>query len=278
MHVRGNAAPDPSPSSAQVEQDALKSQPQLRGDFAQGDHKHTDQAVYDASCNVEPAMQSKHGDAYQPRTQSAYAHPRTPMDTVPRSMEEFMSRIIHTVKTSGTRLAVYLRGWDTFRAYSTGSVSEPPACKCCVRNAAKYRGSKEDPPPRRGLFPCLPLPGIRDSLEDRYINFILGVSSFVAVGGNPVPWSAFRRSTSKEHESLIAHIKRQLHDFFEGCSGLDPYEALGSGRSGRLLADALERACADCPIPSLHGSTGIATGTRVEDMLPCAITPGELRD
>ena len=158
LHVRGNAAPDPLPSSAQVEQDALKSQPQLRGDFAQGDHKHTDQAVYDASCNVEPAMQSKHGDAHQPRTQSAYAHPRTPMDTVPRSMEEFMSRIIHTVKTSGTRLAVYLRGWDTFRAYSTCSVSEPPACKCCVRNAAKYRGSKEDPPPHRGLVPCLPLP------------------------------------------------------------------------------------------------------------------------
>ena len=47
LHVRGNAAPDPSPSSAQVEQDALKSQPQLRGDFAQGENTHTDQALYD---------------------------------------------------------------------------------------------------------------------------------------------------------------------------------------------------------------------------------------
>ena len=88
-----------------------------------------------------------------------------------------------------------------------------------------------------------------------------------------MPLAAYRRPTSKEHVALIGHIKRQWHDFFEGCGSLDPNETLGSGRSGRLLADALERASVAGPIPSLHGSRGFSTGIRVDDMLTCAIMP-----
>ena len=256
-----------------AEQDTPTDRPPLQIDFAQDLQENGDFPGKGAANDAGSAVQPSINDAAESRARSASATPRTPKESVPRSIEELMIRVIHIVKTSGTRLAVYLRGWDTFRAYSAGSDMKPPACKPCIREAAKNRGSKEDPPPNRGLFPCLPLPGNRDSLETRYVDFILGVSSFVAVGGNPVPWSAFWRPTSKEHQSLIAHIKRQLHDFFEGCGDLDPYEALGSGRSGRLLADALERAAAACPVSSLHGSNGIATGTRVEDMLTCAIMP-----
>ena len=111
-------------------------------------------------------------------------------ESVPRSLHDLMKRVIHTVKNSGTRLAVYLRGWDTFREFSAGSVTEPPACKPCII-AANTREAKEASPPRLGLFPCLPLPSAADSLEDRYVNFILGVSSYVAVGGQPVPLAAF---------------------------------------------------------------------------------------
>ena len=50
-------------------------------------------------------------------------------ESVPRSLHELMKQVIHTVKSSGTRLAAYLRGWDTFREFSAGSVQEPPACK-----------------------------------------------------------------------------------------------------------------------------------------------------
>ena len=64
----------------------------------------------------------------------------------------------------------------------------------------------------------MPLPSAADSLEDRYINFILGVSSYVAVGGQPVPLAAFRRPTSKEHVALIEHIRRQLGAFEEACA------------------------------------------------------------
>ena len=193
-------------------------------------------------------------------------------ETVPRSLHDLMKRVIHTVKNSGTRLAVYLRGWDTFREFSAGSVSEPPACKPCII-AANTREAKEASPPRLGLFPCLPLPSAADSLEDRYINFILGVSSYVAVGGQPVPLAAFRRPTSKEHVALIEHIRRQLGAFEEACGGLDPEETLGSGRSGRLLSDALERAGATGSLSRLEGSSGINTGARVSDLQPCAIMP-----
>ena len=148
-------------------------------------------------------------------------------DAVSRTLHDLMKRVIHSVKFSGTRLAAYLRGWQTFHAFSAGSVQEPPACKPCII-AANHRGTKEVPPPRLGLFPCLPLPEEAGSLEDRYINFVLGVSSFVAVGGQPVPLAAFRRPTSKEHVALIQHLRRQWGAFEEACDGLDPEETLGS--------------------------------------------------
>ena len=105
-------------------------------------------------------------------------------------------------------------------------------------------------------------------MEGRYVNFILGVASYEAVSGNPVPLAAFRRATSEAHVSLIKHIRQQLRDFEEGCGDLDPFEVLGSGRSGRLLSDALDRAGATGPVPGLHGSNGFAMGTRVQDLQP----------
>ena len=110
-------------------------------------------------------------------------------------------------------------------------------------------------------------------MEDRYINFMLGVSSFVAVGGQPVPLAAFRRPTSKEHVALIQHLRRQWGAFEEACGGLDPEETLGSGRAGRLLSDALERAGATGPESRLAGSSGINTGARVTELQQCAIMP-----
>ena len=56
-----------------------------------------------------------------------------------------------------------------------------------------------------------------------------------------MPLAAFRRPTINEHVALIEHIRRQLGAFEEACGGLDPEETLRSGRSGRLLSDALER-------------------------------------
>ena len=200
------------------------------------------------------------------------AHDGLSADKVPRSACALLQRVIGTVKSSATRLAVYLRGWDTLRNFSEGSVVDPPACSTCIL-AANKRGVKEAPPPRLGLFPCLPLPKIENSITDRFVNFILGVSSYVAVGGNPVPLASFRRATSKEHVALIKHIRRQLRDFEEGMGSLDPWEALGSGRSGRLLSDALHRAGATGPISSLHGSKGFATGIRVQDLASCAVMP-----
>ena len=200
------------------------------------------------------------------------AHDGLSEDKVPRSVCALLQRVIGTVKSSATRLAVYLRGWDTLRNFSEGSVVDPPACSTCIL-AANKRGVKEAPPPRLGLFPCLPLPKIENSITDRFVNFILGVSSYVAVGGNPVPLASFRRATSKEHVALIKHIRRQLRDFEEGMGSLDPWEALGSGRSGRLLSDALLRAGATGPISSLHGSKGFATGLRVQDLASCAMMP-----
>ena len=116
---------------------------------------------------------------------------------------------------------------------------DPPSIKPCIA-AAKNRGTKEVPP-RIGLFPCLPVPGIGNSLEDRYVQFILGVSSYVAVGGKkkssyvavggkPVPLASFRRTTSEEHVALLQHMRRQLRDFFEACGNLDPLEVLESER------------------------------------------------
>ena len=125
-------------------------------------------------------------------------------ECVPRTVHDLMFAVIRAVKTGQTRLAAYLRGWDTLRPYSEGAVLDPPSIKPCIA-AAKNRGTKEVPP-RIGLFPCLPVPGIGNSLEDRYVQFILGVSSYVAVSGKLVPLASFRRSTSKEHESLIQHI------------------------------------------------------------------------
>ena len=48
---------------------------------------------------------------------------------------------------------------------------------------------------------------------------------------------------------------------------------LGSGRSGRTFADALERAGATGPITGLHGSKGFTTSVRVQCLQPCAIMP-----
>ena len=184
-----------------------------------------------------------------------------------------MSRCCYDcLKTSGTCLAVYLRGWDSLRASVSGSADGPPACKPCI-TAAKTRGNKELPPPRLELFPCLPLREKGASLEDRYVDFILGVSSYVAVGGKPIPLASFRRPTSKEHVSLIQHVRKQLRDLFEACGNLDPLDALGSGRSGRRLSDALNRAGATGPISGLHGSKGFTTRVHVQDLHSCAIMP-----
>ena len=91
-------------------------------------------------------------------------------------------------------------------------------------------------------------------MEDRYVDFILGVSSYVAVSGKPVPFSAFRPPTSEAHLSLVKHMRRQFRDFIEGCGGLDPNEVLGSGRTGRLLADVRAPAA---PYQDCKGRTGL---------------------
>ena len=88
-----------------------------------------------------------------------------------------------------------------------------------------------------------------------------------------MPLAAFRRPTINEHVALIEHIRRQLGAFEEACGGLDPEETLRSGRSGRLLSDALERAGATGPLSRLGGSSGINTGARVTDLQQCAIMP-----
>ena len=89
-------------------------------------------------------------------------------ESVPRSLPELMKRVIHAVKSSGTRLAVYLRGWDSLHPWACGCVDEPPH----VSLAYRLRTSEEVPPPRLGLFPCMPMPEMGDSLQDRYVNFI----------------------------------------------------------------------------------------------------------
>ena len=162
--------------------------------------------------------------------------------------------------------------WVTLRTFSEGSVRDPPSCATYII-AANKRGVKKAPQPRLGLFPCLPLPNIEGSIEDCFVNAIIGLASYVAVGGNPAPLALFRRTTSKEHVSLMKHIRSQLRDSEEGMGNLDPWEALGSGRSGRLLSDALHRAGATGPISSLHGSKGFATGIRVQDLASCAVMP-----
>ena len=123
------------------------------------------------SFNAGIKTQTGQVDEGEERAHSS-ARRQTTTESVPRSVEDLISRVIHVVKTSGTRLAVYLRGWDTLRAYSAGSVGKPPACKPCICTAAKTRRSKEDPPPHRGLFPCLPLPEKGDSLEEIYVHFV----------------------------------------------------------------------------------------------------------
>ena len=179
--------------------------------------EHVSREDKNLSCHASIKAQSGHVGEGDERKRSASARPKTTTESVPRSVEDLISRVIHVVKTSCTRLAVYLRGWDSLREYSAGFVEKPPACKPCLSTATKTRGSKEDPPPHRGLFPCLPLPEKGDSLVARYVDFIIATSSFVAVSGNPVLLAAFRRPTSKEHVSLIGHIKKQFHDFLKGA-------------------------------------------------------------
>ena len=104
------------------------------------------------SFNAGIKTQTGQVDEGEERAHSASARPKTTMDSVPRSVEDLISRVIHVVKTSGTRLAVYLRGWDTLRAYSAGSVGKPFAGKPCVWTAAKTQGSKEYPLPHRGVM------------------------------------------------------------------------------------------------------------------------------
>ena len=99
------------------------------------------------------------------------AHDGLSPDKVPRSACALLQRVIGTVKSSATRLAVYLRGWDTLRKFSAGSAQDPPACSTCIIAAIK-RGAKEAPPPRLGLFPCMPMSEMGDSPEDRYVNFL----------------------------------------------------------------------------------------------------------
>ena len=48
---------------------------------------------------------------------------------------------------------------------------------------------------------------------------------------------------------------------------------LGSGRSGRTLADALERVGAVGLMAGLRGSKGFIAGMWVQDLQPCAIMP-----
>ena len=69
------------------------------------------------------------------------AHDGLSEDKVPRSVCALLQRVIGTVKSSATRLAVYLRGWDTLRKFSEGSVVDPPACSTCIL-AANKRGVK----------------------------------------------------------------------------------------------------------------------------------------
>ena len=128
------------------------------------------------------------GGVQSPRSRKALAP-----EFVPRNMRDLLYSVMREVKTGQTRLAVYLRGWCTLRPHYEGNA--PPSIKPCI-STAKNRGTKEVPP-RIGLFPCLPVAELGNSLEDRYVNFILGVSSYVAVGGKPVPLASFRRSTSK---------------------------------------------------------------------------------
>ena len=149
---------------------------------------------------------------------------------------------------------MYLRGRDSFRAWKGGA--RPPDCTICS-SSPKDRGAKGTPPPNLGLFPCLPLPETEESLEDRYVNFILEVSSYLAVSGTPVPLGAFRPPTSETHVSLVRHMKRQLRDFIEGRGGLDPYEVLGSGRTADC---GLTRSSARPPrvlFQSCMGRTGL---------------------
>ena len=160
----------------------------------------------------------------------------------------------HSVKSGGTRLALYLRGRDSFREWKGGSRPPNYTILVCI-SAVKDRGAKGASPPNLELFPCLPLPESGESLEDRYVDFILGVSSYVAVSGKPVPLTAFRPPTSEAHGSSVRNMMRQLRDFNGGCGGLDPNEVLGSGRTGRLLADALSSA--RVPFHSCMGRTGL---------------------
>ena len=120
-----------------------------------------------STCATTPEPTSPAPDANKPSGKSK-GH-----ESVPRSLPELMKRVIHAVKStcSWTRLAVYLSGWDSLHPWACSSVDEPPACKPCI-SAANKRGTREVPPPRLGLFPCMPMPEMGDSLQDRYVNFI----------------------------------------------------------------------------------------------------------
>ena len=105
------------------------------------------------------------GGVQSPRSRKALAP-----EFVPRNMRDLLYSVMREVKTGQTRLAVYLRGWCTLRPHYEGNA--PPSIKPCI-STAKNRGTKEVPP-RIGLFPCLPVKELGNSLEDRYVNFILG--------------------------------------------------------------------------------------------------------
>ena len=104
--------------------------------------EHVSREDKNLSCHASIKAQSGHVGEGDERKRSASARPKTTTESVPRSVEDLISRVIHVVKTSCTRLAVYLRGWDSLREYSAGFVEKPPACKPCLSTAAKHEDPK----------------------------------------------------------------------------------------------------------------------------------------
>ena len=231
---------------------------------------------------------SERDDSSSPRCSD---HSPSPHDMIPASVHALLRHVMFAVRESGSRVAVYLRGWQSLAPGGTPPCS--PSC-CILPAGANSRGSKSGPPPRLGLFPCLPPSVLPDaSLEDRYVHFVLGISSFVAVGGAPVPFGCFRSPETAGHLSVISRVRQQFRDFLAGCGTLVPGETLGAGRAGSLLADALRAAgveggaagpaMAGFPAGtgekkrkggSLRGSAGMCTGIRMgKDLAGTAVMP-----